>query len=148
MKTRLWVAAASVVLLAASLYAADAIKLEGVNCVVAGTKPAKAGTEVDYKGAKVFFCCTNCPTAFKKDTAKFAEKANHQLVATKQAKQVKCPLTGEDTNPAIKVKISGVDVAFCCEDCQGKVKDAKPAEQPGLVFADKPFDKAFKVGAK
>ena len=148
MKTRAWVAAASVVLLTASLFAADAIKLEGVTCVVAGNKPAKAGTEVDYKGGKVFFCCMNCPKAFAKDTAKFAEKANIQLVVTKQAKQVKCPMTGKDVNPEVKVKVAGVDVNFCCEGCQGKVSEAKGAEQVTLIFADKPFDKAFKVGEK
>src|SRR5260221_5220632 len=92
MHARNWfVVAASVALLATSLYAADAIKLDGIKCPVAGTKAAKAGTEVDYKGGKVFFCCDNCPKAFAADKAKFAEKANHQLAATKQAKQVKCP---------------------------------------------------------
>lgn len=148
MNARHWlVGLASVTLLAASLYAADAIKLEGIKCPVAGNKPAKAGTEVDYKGGKVFFCCQNCPKAFGADTAKFAEKANHQLAATKQAKQLKCPLTGEDINPDAKVSIAGVDVNFCCEGCQGKVTKAKDAEKVTLVFADKPFDKAFKVGA-
>ena len=87
MSTRNWfVVAASVALLATSLYAADAIKLEGVKCPLAG-KPAKAGTEVDYKGGKVFFCCDNCPMKFDKDTKAFATKANAQLVQTEQAKQ-------------------------------------------------------------
>ena len=146
MNTRNWlVAAASVALLATSLYAAEAIKLEGIKCPVAGTKAAKEGTEAEYKGGKVFFCCQGCPDAFAADKAKFSEKANHQLAATKQAKQVKCPITGEDVNPAAKVTLAGVSVAFCCEGCQGKVADAKGAEQTALVFSDKAFDKAFKV---
>lgn len=50
-------------------------------CPVSGKKAIEAQA-VDYKGGKVYFCCPGCPPAFKKDTAKFAAKANHQLVGT------------------------------------------------------------------
>jgi YHS domain-containing protein len=128
----------------ATAYAADEIKVEGIKCVVAGTKDAKAANAVDYKGGKVFFCCMNCPKAFAADTAKFAAKANHQLVATKQAKQVACPFTGEAVDAATKIKVSGAEVAFCCDMCKGKAEASK--DQITLIFAEKGFDKAFKVG--
>jgi hypothetical protein len=132
------------VLMLATAYAADEIKLDGVNCLVAGNKPAKAENFAAYKEAKVFFCCMNCPKAFAADTAKFAPKANFQLAATKQAKQVKCPLSGEDVDASKVIKVSGVEVAFCCDMCKGKAEGEK--DQVAFLFNDKAFDKAFKVG--
>jgi YHS domain-containing protein len=132
------------VVLLATAYAADAVKLDGINCLVAGNKPAKAETAVDYKGGKVYFCCMNCPKAFKADQAKFAAKANHQLAATKQAKQAKCPLSGEDIDSAQTIKVNGVEVSFCCGMCKGKAEAEK--DQVAFLFTDKAFDKAFKVG--
>jgi len=131
------------VLMLATAFAADAVKLDGVNCLVAGNKPAKAENFVEYKGGKVFFCCMNCPKAFSADTAKFAAKANHQLAATKQAKQAKCPLSGEDIDASTAIKVSGVEVAFCCDMCKGKAEAEK--DQVAFLFNDKAFDKAFKV---
>ena len=116
-------------------------------CPVSG-QPAKEDKTADYKGAKVYFCCENCPKAFEKDTAKFAEKANAQLVATGQFKQVKCPLTGGKLNPEAKAEVAGVTVNFCCNNCKGKVAEAKGDEQLKLVFADKAFDKGFEIVKK
>jgi YHS domain-containing protein len=143
MKARMFVAvAAAVALFSAAVIGADP-KLDGVKCVVAGNKDAKATNSVDYKGAKVFFCCQNCPKAFKEDTAKFAASANHQLVATGQAEQVKCPFTGGPINADTAIEVKGARVAFCCEKCQGKAKESK--EQVELIFNDKAFEKGFKV---
>jgi YHS domain-containing protein len=116
-------------------------------CPVSG-KAAIETSSVDYRGGKVYFCCTNCPKAFAADTAKFATKANHQLVATKQAKQVKCPLTGRDLAADKTVKINEVTVTFCCPNCQGKVAKAAAAEQLTLVFSDTAFAKGFEVPKK
>ena len=95
-----------------------------------------------YKGGKVYFCCENCPKAFAKDTAKYATKANHQLAATGQAKQAKCPISGAKLNAEKTVKVGGVEVQFCCEKCQGKVAAAEGDAQLELVFADAAFEKA------
>jgi YHS domain-containing protein len=130
---------------AGGLYAAEEISLKGAKCPVAGSKPAKAGTEVDYKGAKLFFCCQNCPKAFAKNKEKYAAKANLQLVATKQAKEVKCPLSGQDLNPETAIEVAGVKVCFCCNNCKGKVAKAKGDEQIDLVFSDAAFEKGFEV---
>lgn len=132
---------------AATLYAAE-VDLKDVKCILNPKGPAKAETAVDYKGGKVFFCCQNCPKKFSEEPAKFAVKANHQLVETKQAKQEKCPLSGGPLNPEQSVKVGEVSVSFCCANCKGKVAAAEGDEQAELVFSDTAFAKAFKVAAK
>ena len=83
MKTRFTLSAIAVLMLlgTSSLRAAD---LSKAKCPVSG-KAVKEGSFVEYKGKKVYFCCDNCPKAFKKDTEKFAAKADEQLIATGQA---------------------------------------------------------------
>ena len=76
MKAHLIVFSAAALLACTTVYAAD-VKLEGILCPVSG-KAVKAESSVDYKGGKVYFCCDKCPTAFEKETAKFATKANLQ----------------------------------------------------------------------
>lgn len=147
MKTRLLAALGAVVLLVATVMAEDKkeVKLDGIKCPISGK--AVTPNSVDYKGGKVYFCCENCPKAF--DAKKHATKANAQLVATGQAKQAKCPLSGGPLNPDTAITVDGAKVSFCCEKCQGKVKAAKEAEAAELVFSDKAFEKAeFKVGKK
>ena len=135
-------------LLLATTYAAE-VKLDGIKCVVAEKKAANAEKSADYKGGKVYFCCDGCPKAFAKDTKKFASKANAQLVATAQAKQAKCPLSGGDLNKDTEITVAGAKVQFCCNNCKGKVEKAKPEEQLEMVFSDAAFEKAgFKVEKK
>lgn len=129
------------------LTAEEKDKLNGAKCPISG-KAAKAESTADYRGAKVYLCCDNCPAAFTKDKAKYATKANHQLVQTGQAKQEKCPLSGGDLNKDATADVSGVKVTFCCNNCKGKVEKAKDDEKLELVFADKAFDKGFKVSKK
>lgn len=147
MKTRSVISLAVAMLFAASLYAADKPNVEKAKCPVSG-KECKEDTGVDYKGGKVYFCCNNCPKAFAKDTSKFAAKANMQLVATGQAKEVKCPLSGKDLNTSTAIKVSGVDVCFCCNNCKGAVSKLSGEEQINKVFNDEAFDKAFEVSKK
>lgn len=129
--------------------AEEAKKAPELKCIVAGT-PAKADKTADYKGGKVNFCCDNCKGKFTADTAKYATAANHQLVQTGQAKQEKCPLSGGPTKADKTVEIAGATVAFCCENCQGKVAAEKDlAKQKEMVFSDAAFAKAaFKVEKK
>ena len=136
-----------VAMLAAAVFAADAIKLDGVKCVMAAKNAAKADKSVDYKGGKVFFCCDNCPKKF--DAEKNSVAANHQLVATKQAKQAKCPLTGRDIDAEQKVTVDGAEVAFCCGNCKGKAEKATGEDQKKLLFSNAAFEKGgFKVAEK
>lgn len=107
-------------------------------CPVSG-QPAKEGSSVEYLGKKVYFCCDNCPKAFKANTKKFTAKANHQLLETKQIVQVACPMTGKDLNPETAIEVAGVKVAFCCNNCKGKAE--KSEEAVALIFTH--LDKGF-----
>ncbi len=103
---------------------------------------------VSHNGGDVYFCCANCPKAFKANTDKFAPKANHQLVLTGQAKQKACPFAGKPVNESKTTKVAGVKVGFCCGNCLAKAKEAKGDKQLALVFSDKAFLKGFKVAKK
>lgn len=131
----------------ASIVADEAKKEFKATCPVAKTKAAKEDKSAEYRGAKVYFCCGGCPDAFKKDTAKYSTRANMQLVETAQAKQVKCPLSGGELNADTKITVGDAEVAFCCNNCKGKVEKATGDEQLSLVYSDKAFDKGFKVEA-
>jgi YHS domain-containing protein len=111
-------------------------------CPVSGKEASKEHS-VAYKKAKVYFCCENCPKAFESDTAKFATKANEQLVVTKQYKQRMCPLSGQKLNPATAIDVDGVKVAFCCDKCKAKVEGTEGDAKIALVFSDDAFKKAF-----
>lgn len=126
-----------------AVWAAD---LSGIKCPVSN-KPVNADATADYRGGQVYFCCTNCPKGFAKNTAKFASKANLQLALTGQAAQKGCPISGKKLNDDTALDVAGVSVKFCCNNCRGKVAGAEGDAQRDLVFSDKAFDKAFKVSA-
>jgi hypothetical protein len=121
------------------------IKLEGVKCLLNPNADVKEETAVEYREGKVFFCCGNCAGKFKEDSAPLSTQANHQLVRTAQYQQVHCPLSGGDLNPEKSVEINGVEVKFCCGNCQAKVAEAEGEEQVKLVFANEAFEKGFEV---
>ena len=137
----------TVACVAVAAYAAD-IDLKGVKCVLNPNGDAKAEHSVDYKKAKVFFCCENCPKKFSEDPKKFAASANMQLAATKQYIQVKCPLTGKDVNPDIAVKVAGVAVGLCCNGCKGKLTGAEGKAQVEMAFNDKAFKQGYEIAKK
>ena len=129
-------------------YAAE-VKLDGVKCIVNAKAAAKADKTRDYKGGKVYFCCDNCPKAFDKDEKKFASKANAQLVQTAQAKQGKCPISGQDVDATQELTVGGAKVQFCCDNCKGKVEKATGDDQLNLVFSEDAWKKGqFKVEKK
>jgi YHS domain-containing protein len=116
-------------------------------CPVSG-EAAKEDCFVEYKGGKVYFCCGDCPKAFKEKADKYATKANLQLYQTGQAKLVKCPIAGRALNTATAIEVGGTKVCFCCNNCKGKATAAKGAEQIELIFNDKAFAKGFEVAKK
>ncbi len=120
---------------------AEKVSMEGIKCLVAGAKDAKAENSVDYLEGKVYFCCQNCPKAFEKDKAKFATKANYQLAATKQYEQGVCPYTGKKLDSSTAIEIAGTKVAFCCNNCKGKAEKMKDDEKLESVFSEKAFEK-------
>lgn len=128
--------------------AADEAKKFSAKCLVAGKPDAKEDKFSEYKGAKVYFCCDKCKGNFDKDPTAFATKANAQLAQTGQAKQVKCPISGQPCKEDETTTVAGVKVAFCCGNCKGKVNDAKGDEQLDLVFSDAAFKKGFEIPKK
>ena len=106
-------------------------------------KPSDKGT-LEYQGGQLRFCCGRCAKMFKEMPAKFAVTANHQLVATKQAKQVKCPNCGSAVAYAVPVDIAGVPVGFC-PDCRAKVIQASAEERLAMAFGEKAFARGFVV---
>jgi hypothetical protein len=99
-------------------------------------KPVDETKTVEFNGGKVAFCCGNCPKAFEANKEKFGAKANHQLVASGQLKQVKCPLTGRAMAADKSVDVDGVSVSLCCAGCLGKAKKASGDELITLLFKD------------
>ncbi len=131
----------------ATLVAAD-VDFKTVKCVVAD-KPVNEAKTADYKDGKVYFCCGGCAGKFAADTKKFAAKANHQLVATKQYEQKGCPMSGNKVNPETLVKLDGTELGFCCNGCKGKFEGQEDdAAKLALVFNDKAFEKAFQKTKK
>ncbi len=108
-------------------------------CIVSGA-PAKEDSQVAYRGKKLYFCCNNCPKAYKSDPKKYQAKAHHQLLSTEQITLVACPLTGKPLNKDQAVDVAGTKVTFCCPNCKAKVEKAGDKEVD-LVFAN--FDKGF-----
>jgi hypothetical protein len=141
MKLRFSLAALAVVALVAvhSLRAADAPELK---CPVSG-EPAKADKTADFNGGKVQFCCENCPKAFAADTAKYAGKANLQLIQTGQLKQTACPLTARPCAADKSVDVNGVKVGVCCANCQAKANKVTGDERINLLLSD--TSKGFKA---
>ena len=130
----------------ATVVAAD-VNLKNVQCVVAN-KPANAGKAADYKDGKVYFCCGGCAGKFAANSKSFAERANHQLVATNQYVQTGCPFSGGKVKADKMVSIAGTKVGFCCDGCMSKVASAKDDKaKMKLVFSDKAFSKGFEKKA-
>lgn len=111
-------------------------------CPVSGAD-AKKEQAAKYKNKEVYFCCEKCKAAFEADNAKFAVKANHQLVQTRQYRQAKCPLSGGDLNKEMVCKVNGVNVQFCCDKCKGKAEGTAEADRLTLIFGEEAFKKAF-----
>lgn len=141
MRTRNYVVAAVMLVLGSSLAIAAKPSLEGVKCLLQPGKAANESKSADWKEGKVFFCCDNCSKAFSGNKEKHAAKANAQLVATKQYKQAACPLSGGKLDDSTAIEVGGAKVAFCCNNCKGKVAGAKGEEQLDMVFSATAFEK-------
>ena len=116
-----------------------------VSSVSLPTKPQPRASPQTTAMAKSISAAATVPASLPPTTAKFAEKANLQLVATKQYEQKACPFSGGELNPETAVKVAGVSVAFCCNNCKGKAESAEDdAAKVKMVFANKAFEKGFK----
>lgn len=119
-------------------------KIENVKCFIMPKKDVKEDVVADYGDLKVYFCCKSCLKRFNKDNAKYATKANQQLVVTEQVKQTACPFSGQPTKDDQSTEVNGTTVKFCCDKCKAKVDSAADAEKANLVFGKEAFAKGFK----
>lgn len=77
---------------------------------------------IEEKGHKVAFCCQRCPAVFKKNPGQYHGKLMAGLTY-----QTKCPVGGEEIDPAASTEIDGQKVYFCCKKCI-KEFEANPAK--------------------
>ncbi len=106
-------------------------------CPVSG-KPALESSVVDLSkgGGKVYFCCENCPKAFKENPEKFELQVRRQLLETGQIVQVACPVTGKLVSKEAMVEIGTAKAGFCCEKCLAKYNAADDEGKLKFLFAD------------
>ena len=110
-------------------------------CVI-DDHPIDRAISTDWQGGKVCFCSEKCLKEFLASTGKYAARANHQLLASGQARQVACPFTGKPLNSQIPtVRVAGADIGFCCRACQQTVTRADRQTRFDLIFGD-----AFRTG--
>lgn len=147
MKALSTVGVLSTVFFVSSLALAAEKKEFKATCPVSGG-PAKESSSLKYKGKNLYFCCNNCPEAYKKDRKKFATKANLQLVQTGQAVQVACPMCNNEGSADTTLKVAGVSVVLGCGGCKGKIEKAADDEQLAMLFSNKAFGKGFTLQTK
>jgi hypothetical protein len=124
-------------------------KAPTTTCPVSGKEiKVSAAKVVAYKKAKLYLCCKGCETKLKKDTKKYAAKANAQLVETKQFVQTGCPISGRPLKKGQTTMVGKAKVGFCCGNCKGKVAKAKGDKKVDMVFSEKAFAKAFAAPKK
>jgi YHS domain-containing protein len=146
MKSRIALASLAVLFAASSMLIAaedakEAKKEFAATCPVSG-KPAKEAAVVGIdKDLKVYFCCENCPKAFKKNPEKFDMQVRRQLLETGQMVQVACPISGQPVNEKTLVEVGEAKAGFCCEKCLAKYEAADDEHKLAIMFADLP--KAF-----
>jgi YHS domain-containing protein len=113
-------------------------------CPVSG-KAAGEDHVVELKnGNKVYFCCDNCPKAFKANPKKFDLQVHRQLLETGQVKQVACPITGKPMNKDQAVEVGTTQVEFCCDKCKAKYDKASDEEKLKMLFSNAAMKKGFK----
>lgn len=126
------------------LFVAGNDDLTGIKCVVNGEAGAKKEAAAKYLDGEVYFCCGGCKSKFEAAPEKYTVKANHQLALTGQYVQKKCPISGGELSEGVTAKVGGMEVGFCCNNCQGKVESAEDlAAKADLVFTKEAFAKGF-----
>ncbi len=104
---------------------------------------------IEHEGQKVSFCCKGCVGKFQNDPSKY--KAG---LANSYTYQTKCPVMGEEINPAsFAVLPTGQTIYYCCDRCNDKLvadpaKYAPKLAAQGVTIDVKKILAAGKKGAK
>lgn len=125
--------------IALPLFAQKAVK-KGPACPVSG-KPSDQNIFTAHKGGRVFFDSDESKQKFMASPAQYTPAANYQLVLTRQAQQVKCPIQGKPLGPT-SINVGGIGV--CCPNCKAKVASMNQAQRLNLMFGPN-FDKLYVV---
>ena len=80
-------------------------------CPISG-KPVDPAASLNINGKPLYFCCENCPKAYKKKIALVEDKAKKCVLSGKAA---------DETKTLIHKKVELV--SFCCNNCKGKWAD-------------------------
>lgn len=105
-------------------------------CPVSGQPAIETSVvELPKNGGKVYFCCQNCPKAFKADPKKFALAVARQFLETEQIVQVGCPISGRPVNQETLVEVGAAKAGFCCENCLAKYNAADEEGKLKIMFA-------------
>jgi len=92
-------------------------------CPISG-KPISKEYSAVKDNMLVYFCCPNCPKAFKKEPTgtvkKMVEKGEAPVILTLE--QTVCPVSGDKISGSNSVKVKGKIVELCCDACKAGVE--------------------------
>jgi YHS domain-containing protein len=113
-----------------------AAKKFAATCPVSGQPAVESAVVEIAKGEKAYFCCENCPKAYKANPEKFALQVSRQLLETGQIVQVACPISGKPVNKEAMVEVGQTKAGFCCKNCLAKYNEADDEGKLKCLFAD------------
>lgn len=103
-------------------------------CPVMG-EPIDFSVSVATDDGPVFMCCPGCNKKYEANPSKYATKvaAQRKALSGLAKVQVKCPVSGEPTDPDVVVEVGGKKVSLCCMGCAGKYKKNPGSFKIGLA---------------
>lgn len=132
----------------------DGDRLTGVKCVVDGGRPCRAAFSLPYLEGRIYFHRPDAIGVFQHQALDSQNqprtdswlicRANHQLLATGQYHQFRCPLTGKPIDANLTLRVAGIDVGFHDPAGYHRVLETPSmAERARLLFAPAPFARGF-----
>ena len=105
-------------------------------CPVMGN-PVDLSLSMATDDGPVFVCCPGCFKKLKDNPSKYAAKVAEQreALAGRAKIQVKCPVSGNPTDPSNVVEVDGKKFSVCCMGCVGKYKKDPGAYKTALANA-------------
>lgn len=85
-----------------------------VTCPASG-KAINPKMFVETEHGKVYFCCSDCKSGWKKDSSKMKAKLKDSYTY-----QTTCPIMGGDIDPTVSGTYKGRTVYYCCAMCDKK----------------------------
>lgn len=109
----------ALVLLAAGAVGLVAAGTPQASCPVSG-KAINKSVFVDHQGQRIYFCCADCPAAFKANPEKYYAQFEKDGIELENI-QTTCPVSGEklgEHGEGTSVSYKGRTVRFCCAACE------------------------------